>query len=520
MVFYLKYRPQKLADLDLVEVRESLDELVKSGKVPHALLFAGPRGTGKTSAARILAKAVNCLTNKGKGEPCNRCSICQAITDGSALDLIEIDAASNRGIDDVRSLREKIKLSPAVAKFKVYIIDEVHMLTAEAFNALLKTLEEPPEHAIFILCTTAPEKLPETILSRCSQFNFRKARVGEVVSSLKRVVRGEKLKVEKGVLETIAKSVDGSFRDGIKILDQLALSGKKVSLGQAQKILGQIETLSPAKLFTFLSSRDTAGAIKEIGRIMEAGADLADYTQKILDQLRLALLAKIGVENNHKIEGVESLEELKELIRLFSEASEKLARTPIPQLPLELAVVEWSFKSPQGGVGKTKKATKNNPASSSANPQVNPRTTVPSRTTSTSRTTAASKSKLSFDQVKNHWPEVLAGVKPLNHSVEALLRATRPVQLDGTFLVIEVFYRFHKEQLEMEKCRRIVEEVAEKVIGAPVKLKCILGEKKAPQPARPVNQPASPGKQGLGEKESEEQDVIKAAEEIFGTDAN
>lgn len=514
MVFYLKYRPQKLADLDLVEVREGLDELVKSGKVPHALLFAGPRGTGKTSAARILAKAVNCLTNKGKGEPCNRCPICQAITDGSALDLIEIDAASNRGIDDVRSLREKIKLSPAVAKFKVYIIDEVHMLTTEAFNALLKTLEEPPEHAIFILCTTAPEKLPETILSRCSRFNFRKARIGEVVSSLKRVVRGEKLKVEKGVLEIIAESVDGSFRDGIKILDQLALSGKKVSLGQAQKILGQIETLSPAKLFVFLSSHDTAGAIKEIGRIVEAGADLASYTQKILDRLRLALLAKVGVENDHKIEGLETIEELKDLIRLFSEASEKLARTPIPQLPLELAVVEWSLRPTQGEVEKTKKATGDNPADFSANPQVSSRTTAPSRTA------PVSNRKLSFDQVKNNWSEVLAGVRPLNHSVEALLRATRPIQLDGTFLVIEVFYRFHKEQLEMDKCRRIVEEVAEKVIGAPVKLRCVLGEKKTPQPARPVDQPASPKKQGLGKKESKEQDVIKAAEEIFGTNAN
>ncbi len=501
MVFYLKYRPQRLADLDLAEVREGLTKMAKSGKVPHALLFSGPRGTGKTSAARILAKTVNCLTTKGKGEPCNRCKICRAITEGSLLDLMEIDAASNRGIDDVRSLREKIKLAPATASYKVYIIDEVHMLTTEAFNALLKTLEEPPKHAIFILCTTAPEKLPETILSRCNRFNFRKARVEEVVNSLKRVIRGEKLKVEKGVLEAIAKSVDGSFRDGIKVLDQLAVSQKKISLKETKKLLGQIDALAPTRLLEILAARDAKKGINEVSRIMEAGADLRSYIQNLLEELRLALLTKIAViEEKREIKGLNTAEELRALIELFSRVAERLPRAVIPQLPLEMAIIEWCLDGRSGEKETVEKEGNPHPVS---NPK--PQST----------------SKVSLDRIKNHWSEVLAGVRPLNHSVEALLRATRPRELNGTFLTLEVFYQFHKEQLEMEKCRRIVEEVAEKVLGAPVKLKCVLGEKK---PARERTQTRGQGQERREVEEEKieegESDIIKAAEEIFGTNAN
>ncbi len=540
MVFYLKYRPQKLSELDLVEVREGLTKMAKSGKVPHALLFAGPRGTGKTSAARILAKAVNCLTTKGKGEPCNRCKICRAITEGSALDLIEIDAASNRGIDDVRSLREKIKLAPARASFKVYIIDEVHMLTTEAFNALLKTLEEPPKHAIFILCTTAPEKLPATILSRCTRFNFRKGREEEVVGSLKRVIRGEKLKVEKGVLEEIAKSVDGSFRDGQKILDQLAISKKKISLKDTKKLLGQIESLAPTKLLEFLAAKDVKGAINEIGRILEAGADLRDYTQKLLESLRLALLAKVGVAGTvGEIKGIESTEELKTLIELFSQAAQNLPRAVIPQLPLEMAVVEWCmggesqaraplFSETRAKVSGGRKANPHSlsdpPIPSFRNESARSRTADRS---SSKRAPSPSFKKGELGKIIEKWPSVLAGVRPLNHSIEALLRATRPIELNGTFLTLEVFYQFHKEQLELEKCRRVVEEVAEKVIGAPVKLKCVLGDKRSAETQKRAEtrrsdktkkefNPSAPE----GFSDSANNDIIKAAEEIFGTDAN
>jgi DNA polymerase-3 subunit gamma/tau len=341
--YYLKYRPQKISELDLTAVRESLTKVLKSKKIPHALLFSGPRGIGKTSAARIFAKAINCPTKRKTFEPCNRCKICQGITEGSVLDLIEIDAASNRGIDDVRDLRDKIKLAPAECRYKVYIIDEVHMLTHEAFNALLKTLEEPPEHAVFILCTTAPEKLPETILSRCLRFNFKKATVAEVIRSLERVVKGEKLKIEKGVLPEIANAVDGSFRDGQKILDQLAMGKKKISLKETQELLGKIEAMAPGKLLTLLAERKLKAALLEINRVVCLGADLSQYCQEILEKFRLGLLAKAGLTEISSPEVMVgfSLAELTDLIRLFSQAAKDLKTSPIPQLPLEMAVVAW-----------------------------------------------------------------------------------------------------------------------------------------------------------------------------------
>ncbi|MCX6725760.1 MAG: DNA polymerase III subunit gamma/tau [Candidatus Shapirobacteria bacterium] len=288
--FYLKYRPQKVSDLDLTDVRENLQKILKSQKVPHAFLFSGPKGTGKTSAARIIAKTINCPHKKENDEPCNKCDICQEITSGSAMDLIEIDAASNRGIDDIRSLREKIKLSPARCQYKVYIIDEVHMLTTEAFNALLKTLEEPPAHAVFILCTTEAHKLPKTIISRCLQIKFRKSKPEELVHSLERVVKGEKLNLEKGVLESIAKEADGSFRDGQKILDQLATGQEKISLIESEKLLGQIEELKPEKLLVFIAQKEAKKALLEIDRIVNFGADLDVYLQNLLEKLRLIRL--------------------------------------------------------------------------------------------------------------------------------------------------------------------------------------------------------------------------------------
>ncbi|MGB9706746.1 MAG: DNA polymerase III subunit gamma/tau [Microgenomates group bacterium] len=474
--FYLKYRPQKLAELDLEEVSQGLLKIAKSGKFPHAFLFAGPKGTGKTSAARILAKVINCQKPKD-GEPCNECEACLEITNGTALDLIEIDAASNRGIDDIRALKETIKLSPVKLKYKVYIIDEVHMLTTEAFNALLKTLEEPPAHAIFILCTTAPEKLPETIVSRCTRFNFRKAKPQEIVQGpLRRAVEGENLKVEKGVLEEIARSVDGSFRDAHKILEQLALEGKKITLVRTKELLGQVEELSPEKLFGFLATANTQGALKEIDRVVQRGGDLEIYTLRILETLRAGLLAKIGVEEG----GPEVLKDfdifqIKTLISLFSRAAGELRFAPIPQLPLELAVVEW---------GEEKMSNVKCQMSKSANPSF--------------------KSSPQLKEIEEKWPEILAKIKPQNHSVEALLKASRPKDFQNNWLTLEVFYKFHKERLETEKCRRIVEEVVSQTLGRPVKLKCILGEKKA---NLQLNQQSTASDNEL--------DILAVANEIF-----
>ncbi len=337
-MFYLKYRPQKISELDLEEIRDGLARVLASGRLPHAFLFSGPRGTGKTSAARIIAKAVNC--QQAGAEPCNRCSLCRNITSGQALDLIEIDAASHRGIDDIRSLREKIRLAPAEAKFKVYIIDEAHMLTAEAFNALLKTLEEPPEHAIFILCTTEPQKLPETIISRCLRFNFHKGRPEEIIRSLQKVIRGEKLKADKEALLEIAKYVDGSFRDAQKILEQLALRKRKITISLVQAEIGKSDSFRPEILLGYLLKKDSQAGIKEVNRIVEGGMDLRIYLESLLELLRQCLLQTVGLTKTN-LECSLTKSELLRLIKVFHQAGKEVRTSLISQLPLELAVIEW-----------------------------------------------------------------------------------------------------------------------------------------------------------------------------------
>lgn len=266
--------------------------------------------------------------------------MCKKITAGTALDLIEIDAASNRGIDDVRNLRDKIKLTPVEAKYKVYTLDEAHMLTPEAFNALLKTLEEPPVHAIFILCTTKPEKLPETIISRCTRFNFRKGRVSEVTRCLKKVVKGEKLKVSLEALSEIGAHVDGSFRDAQKILEQLSLRRRKITVEMVREEIGKSRKYRPEILLSFLEKKDAQAAILEINRAVEGGINLRSYTEELLEILRACLLQSVGCSDKVTPCQFGKAQAIR-LIELFSRAGREVKTAIIPQLPLELAIIEW-----------------------------------------------------------------------------------------------------------------------------------------------------------------------------------
>lgn len=350
MVYYRKYRPQLISELDLASVREKLTSILSSQNIPHAFLFTGSKGLGKTSSARILAKAINCeRRKKGTVEPCNTCSACISITNGSATDVLEIDAASNRGIDEIRDLRERIKFSPSSLSKKVYIIDEVHMLTTEAFNALLKTLEEPPEHVMFILATTETGKLPETILSRVFQVTFEKPTPSELARSFERIAKGEDLDIEEGVLEKIGDLSDGAFRDGAKILEELSLQSnqKKITLELLENLYKSGSTdLSTDELITAVFKKDVKKAIKIIDTLSQNNADFKQVIEKTANKLH-ALLVEQALKSQPE------LKDTKLFLNLLDEAYKQARGAVLPQLPLEIAVIEYCIKNEPQSVTST-----------------------------------------------------------------------------------------------------------------------------------------------------------------------
>ncbi|MDO8264893.1 MAG: DNA polymerase III subunit gamma/tau [Candidatus Parcubacteria bacterium] len=361
LVLYRKYRPKSFSEIVGQEnVVKTLINAIEIGSVSHAYLFTGPRGSGKTSIARILAKAVNCQNRKGS-EPCNSCSSCEEINSGRAIDLIEIDAASNRGVDEMRELRDGIKFSPVKSKYKVFIIDESHQLTKEAANALLKTLEEPPAHAIFILATTELHKMIPTILSRCQRFDFRKLTVKEIVERLEDISKKEKITIEKAALELIALNSGGAIRDAEGLLGQaITFSASAGREGEIKKddikdLLGMVDVSVISILVDLMVGKNGAKAVEFLNETLEKGFDLQELTKSLIRYLRQALLLKIdpellnpaiigltGEEQKKIMEQIKNVTEieLQRTLKLLMEAENKIKYSSIPQLPLELAIIE------------------------------------------------------------------------------------------------------------------------------------------------------------------------------------
>lgn len=505
MTLYLKYRPQTLADLDSQEAREALKRIVASGKIPQAILFSGPKGIGKTSAARILAKILNCerlasskpatrsYKLEANYEPCNKCEQCISITNGNNLDVIEIDAASHRGIDDIRSLKEGVKLATFGGKKKVYIIDEAHMLTLEASNALLKTLEEPPEHVTFILATTNPEKLIETIKSRTRIVEFGKAKVEEIIRQLTRIVKGERIKAEDGVLDLIAGRADGSFRDAVKLLEELSLTSKDLKQKSVAEYLLSLKFFNLDDFFPLLANKKSKEALECLEKASQKAISMRSLCDRIVEKLKDSLLSLWALPGE-TLPGFSSDEHLT-LIDLFLNARSQIGASPIAQLPLELAVLKFC----QPKLNELNQIDL-------AKDEVKDEDLGNSNKVDTQKDSAVS---------QETWGKILREVKPRNTSVEALLRAARPVGFDGGILTLGVFYKFHKERLEKKEYRDILEEVSQNVMGTPVRVICTLTE----PPQKPAvtqekdNNILPPSDAVLTEPKDE--DIIKAAKEIF-----
>jgi len=490
IALYRKYRPVKFADLVGQEpIRTTLQNAVKQNALSHAYLFCGTRGTGKTSTARLVARVVNCENVDKNGEPCGKCSMCKDIEDGRLIDLIEIDAASNRGIDEIRDLKEKLHFAPTRGKAKIYIIDEVHMLTKEAFNALLKTLEEPPSHSYFILATTEVHKIPETIISRCQRFDFKRIGERELIDRLKYIAKQEKFEIEEEALKAIVKHVNGGMRDAIGLIEQLSGDGK-IDLDSVQRILGVTGDKTLEELYECLCSEDGVKALQIVDNLFVQGQDFAVFVKNFLWFLRGKMIE--AVKNNdtslsHKVLSI---------IEMIHKVSEQLGSAPIPQLPLEAVIVKLCGSS-------VKNHTSSFPAAESKKENL----TAPVETTSkaeTSRPTDESSesvdqnndkssgdnvqdsnqpevaknsvlpSSLSAEQLQSKWKEVLAKIS--TPSLRMSAQQGKITELKGNELVLEFNSKFHFERVNHASDLTSIEKAFLDVTQATLKVSTVFKE--------------------------------------------
>lgn len=460
MSFYQKYRPKKIAELNLLAVRDLFLATMEAGNVSHAYLFVGPRGSGKTSAARILAKLVNCEKNKDKrklSEPCGECEACKLIEFESGVDIIEIDAASNGLVEDIRDLREKVRLSPLQLKKKVYIIDEVHMVSSAGFNALLKTLEEPPKHVMFVLCTTEAHKVPETIVSRCARVSFAKANMGEMVEALQRVIEGEGLQVSAEALAMIADAADGSFREGHKLLEQLSNFGVDISEELAKKSLGMVGRSYVKKLVEAVSEKRAEKVVDFFVEMEQTGVKAGSLLTSLLNVLKVLMEEEVREGNNVEV----YLKVMSGLIK----AAEEIRVSPDPLLPIEIALLAMC----ESGEQKNSR-TQEIKESRQSEEQMGERVDVQIRTM-----TPKEFSSVNIEKIKNEWGNFLDDFAGSNVSLAGLLRQSEPLDIKGKAITLSVRSKFQQDMLEREVKKRVIEQAMEKTWG-PVTFKTILEE--------------------------------------------
>jgi len=499
MSFYQKYRPQTFAQLvNQQQVKDTLRFSLKKKSTSHAYIFAGPRGTGKTTVARILAKALNCEHPKN-GEPCDKCLSCSQIKKDASLDLIEIDAASNRGIDEIRELREKVKLAPSISKFKVFIIDEVHMLTIEAFNALLKTLEEPPSHVVFILCTTEPHKVPLTILSRCQRFDFIPLSIVDILAYLKDIARREKIKIEEDALKLIAVEAEGGLRDALSTFEMISASSGKTEITHkfVSSVLGRVGIRILIKFVDGILAEEPELLLKIVERIIAKGYDPENFLDEFIKYLRELLLIKTRELTKEELFSLHNKEEVNKMIFQAKKLSQekfvyfiekslkmknRLKYFPLSEIGLEVLALELILKHSKDRSfnkddyldlkGKDKNRDKNQVEKSSGQKIEN------------EKLVKKNSQKGIVEIENNQWNDFLEIVKRHNHSLRAILSDVLTKRINGNKLEVEVAFPFYKQKIENLRFKKLLEQGAEKCFGKKLKIICFLRKNKKTETRR------------------------------------
>ncbi len=496
MSLYLKYRPQNFTSLVGQEhAKKTIQSALKSNSLSHAYLFCGPRGTGKTSLARILAKGLNCVSPVSEVEPCNQCEICTSINTGRLVDLIEIDAASNRGIDEIRELREKIVFAPSQAKTKVYIIDEVHMLTKEAFNALLKTLEEPPSHAYFVLATTEAHKIPETIISRCQQFSFSRIDVSDISQRLKEIAETEGAKYEMEALDLIAKLSAGGLRDAIGLFEQMMTAGD-VTTEKVSESLGLTGGEHLEKFFNYLLERKTLKAVQLLNQIKSKGRSTAQFLKEIISYCREQMLINLGNSKDTQI--------VLRFIEIFTQAKQQIDLSPIPELPIEMAIIkacEFAVEKPQEAPASEKAVEK---PVAKAVAEIKDEAVKKEVTEAT--TADETPTELRFEQIKKDWQRVLDAIE--TPFIKMSLTDGEPVRYASGILTIAFNSSTYMDKVNSAANQADVQDAFEKVFGSKLSLNLEVKKVELTPLVKKTEESAKPA--------STEPTAVEMAAEVFG----